>query len=373
MDKKLGFGLMRLPLKDLKDHKSIDMDELKEMVDIYLEKGFSYFDTGYPYHEGMSEVSFRETVVKRYPRDKYTITDKMPLMIITEASQYPLIFEEQLERCGVKYFDYYFLHAIGQGNYETVQDMKGFEFLSKMKKEGKIKCLGFSYHDNAKFLDKILNEHPETELVQLQINYIDWEDQGIEARKCYEVCCKHKVKVAVMEPLKGGVLVDLPKSAEKLLTDYHSNTSIASWGIRFAASLDNVIIVLSGMSNLEQMKDNLQYMYDFKPLTKEEKKVLNQVVDIIKDDIAIPCTGCRYCVDGCPQHIAIPESFALYNDIERNGKHGGSLVRYMNLIKSNGKAQDCISCRKCEEHCPQHIPIVDNLKKVAELFSFLGK
>lgn len=362
---KLGFGLMRLPLTDPADQASINFPVLNEMVDLFFEKGGTYFDTGYPYHNGMSEVAFREAVVKRHPRDSFTITDKMPLMYIQEASQYSTFFQEQLERCGVDYFDYYFLHAIGQLNYSAVQQMNGFDFLKQKKAEGKIRHIGFSYHDNAALLEKVLTDYPETELVQLQINYIDWEDAGIEARKCYEVCCQHGVKVSVMEPLKGGALTRLPQEAGKRLTEYHPDMSLASWGIRFAASLEQVMVVLSGMSSLEQMQDNLSYMENFKPLDSEEEKILFQTVDTIKAKIEIPCTGCRYCVDGCPKHIAIPESFAFYNDLKLNGG-GGGIVRYANLVRANGRAADCIGCGECERRCPQHLTIREYLKRVAE-------
>lgn len=369
--KKLGFGLMRLPLLDKADQKSIDYELLNQMVDLYMEKGFTYFDTGYPYHMGMSEVAFRETVVKRYPREHFTITDKMPLMNIKDAGQYLEIFNEQLERCGVDYFDYYFLHALGQRNYAAVQETDGFGFISKMKENGKIRHIGFSYHDNADFLDKVLTEHPEVELVQLQINYADWDDIGIQSGKCYEVCCKHGKKVAVMEPLKGGILAQLPQEAVDLLKKERPNMSVASWGIRFAASLENVMIVLSGMSNMEQMQDNLGYMEQFKLLTESELEILKSVNNILKREVAVPCTGCRYCVDGCPKHILIPEVFAIYNSFQQHGVRGGAMMRYMDLISMSGKPKDCIECKQCEKSCPQHLPITEHLKKVKEMVSFL--
>lgn len=330
--KKLGFGLMRLPLHDAADQKSIDHECLNQMVDLFMEKGFTYFDTGYPYHMGMSEVAFREAVVKRYPRDCFTITDKLPLMSIKEAKQYPEIFAEQLERCGVDHFDYYLLHALGQRNYGAVQKMDGFGFLSKLKAKGKIRHIGFSYHDNAEFLDQVLTEHPETEFVQLQINYADWDDIGIQAGNCYEVCCRHKKQVIVMEPLKGGILAQLPQEAAVLLKKEQPDMSMASWGIRFAASLENVVMVLSGMSNMEQMLDNLSYMDQFKPFSESELKVLKDVNDILKREVAVPCTGCRYCVAGCPKNIVIPEVFAIYNDFQRHGPRGGAMMRYIGLI-----------------------------------------
>lgn len=369
--KNLGFGLMRLPLQDMADQKSIDYEILNQMVDLFMEKGFTYFDTGYPYHMGMSEVAFREAVVKRYPRDCFTITDKMPLMNIKEAKQYPEIFAEQLERCGVDYFDYYLLHALGQRNYGAVQEMDGFGFLSKLKAEGKIRHIGFSYHDNAEFLNQVLTEHPEIELVQLQINYADWDDIAIQSGKCYEVCRKHGKKVIVMEPLKGGILAQLPQEAADLLKKEQPNMSVASWGIRFAASLENVMMVLSGMSDVEQMQDNLGYMEQFKPLDKSEQELLQTVNSILKKETAVPCTGCRYCVNGCPKNIMIPEVFAIYNDFQRHGPRGGAMMRYMDLISVSGKPKDCVACKQCEKNCPQHLPIMEYLKKVKEAVSFL--
>ncbi len=369
--KRLGFGLMRLPLHDATDQKSIDYGCLNQMVDLYMAKGFTYYDTGYPYHMGMSEIAFREAVVKRYPRECFTITDKMPLMNITEAEQYPEIFAEQLERCGVDYFDYYFLHALGQRNYTAVQDMDGFGFISEMKSKGKIRHIGFSYHDNADFLDKVLTEHPEVELVQLQINYADWDDIGIQSRKCYDVCCKHGKQVVVMEPLKGGILAQLTQEAEELLKNNRPNMSVASWGIRFAASLKNVMVVLSGMSDMEQMRDNLECMEQFEPLKKDEQMLLKDVNTILKKETAVPCTGCRYCVDGCPKNIIIPEVFAIYNDFQRHGVRGGAMMRYMDLISVSGKPKDCIECKRCERSCPQHLPIAEYLKQVKEVVGFL--
>lgn len=369
--KNLGFGLMRLPLHDVTDQKSIDYERLHLMVDMFMEKGFTYFDTGYPYHMGMSEVAFREAVVNRYPRDCFTITDKMPLMNIKEANQYPEIFAEQLERCGVDYFDYYLLHALGQRNYSAVQKMDGFGFLSKLQAEGKIRHIGFSYHDNAEFLEQVLTEHPETELVQLQINYADWNDIGIQSGKCYEVCCRHGKQVIVMEPLKGGILAQLPQEAANLLKKEQPNMSVASWGIRFAASLENVMMVLSSMSDVEQMQDNLSYMEQFKPLCENELEILKSVDAILKRDTAVSCTGCRYCVSGCPKNIVIPEVFAIYNDFQRHGVRGGAMMRYMDLISVSGKPKDCIECKRCENSCPQHLQIAEHLKKVKEVVSFL--
>lgn len=366
--KKLGFGLMRLPQTDPNDWSSIDMEKTMTMIDKYMKAGFTYFDTAYVYHGGNSERAFGTLVAERYPRDSYIVTTKMPVFMTKSAEDYERIFNEQLERCKVEYFDYYFLHAMGRSVYGAVQEQKGFEFMRQKKVEGKIKHIGFSYHDDADMLDKILTDHPETELVQLQLNYIDWENESVQSRKCYEVCVKHGVQVTVMEPLKGGALVRLPETAANILKKENSEAGFASWGIRFAASLDNVMVVLSGMSNIEQVEDNIGYMRNFQPLTDKEHEAVSKTVQIINDSIAIPCTACRYCIEGCPKHIAIPEYFALYNNQKQFGLLAGLATTYGNLTATHGKPDDCINCKQCEKHCPQHLPITENLKLVAEAF-----
>ncbi len=366
--KKLAFGLMRLPLTDKDDYSKVDMDTTRAMIDRYLSQGFTYFDTAYVYHGGMSESVFGQLVAQRYPRDSFEITTKMPIFMINDAQEYPKIFAEQLERCKVEYFDNYLLHSLGKATYENVQKMHGFEFISRMKSDGKIKKIGFSYHDDASTLDHILTDHPETELVQLQLNYIDWEDAGIQSKACYDVCVAHGVEVMVMEPLKGGALANLPEKAEELLKKHSPDMSAASWGIRFAASLENVKGVLSGMSTPEQLEDNMSYMTDFKPLTPDEYAVIDDVVGIIRASIAIPCTACKYCIDGCPENIAIPEYFALFNNQKQFGKLATHTVTFSNIALKRGKPSDCIECGQCEEHCPQHLPIIDNLKLVKDVF-----
>lgn len=368
-NKKLGFGLMRLPLLDPTDYKSIDKENSKKMIDTFINQGFTYFDTAYVYHGGMSERLFGELVSKRYPRSAFTVTTKMPIFIIEKIEDYERIFNEQLERCCVDYFDYYFLHSLNRNSYdEKVQPHKAFEFIAKKKAEGKIKHIGFSFHDNAETLDRILTDHPEVELVQLQINYIDWDSASIESRKCYEVCVKHNKKVAVMEPLKGGKLINIPEDAKKAFKE-SSNLSIASWGIRYAASLENVIIVLSGMSNMEQLIDNTSYMVNFERLTEEEYRVIERVVKIINDAIAIQCTDCKYCIDGCPMNIAIPRYFALYNNVCQFGKLKEYKDRFNNLKEKFGAPSACIECGQCESVCPQHLKIIDLLKVIDKEFN----
>ena len=367
---KLGFGCMRLPLTEAGNFAAVDVAAVERMADEFLAQGFTYFDTAYMYHDFKSECVVREALVKRHCRTHFTLASKLPIMFLKKEEDQERIFSEQLEKCGVDYFDYYLLHNLNDANYRTAEQLGSFGFLSRKKAEGRIRRIGFSFHDGAALLDEILRAHPETEFVQLQINYLDWDNASIQSRKCYETARRHGKPVVVMEPVKGGALAQLPAEAERLFRTVRPDLSPASWAIRFAASLDGVLTVLSGMSTPEQLADNVSYMRDFEPLSPTERDTIAQAVQLINRSIAIPCTGCRYCVDGCPRKIAIPEYFALYNADRQSLNRGFSVqgVYYANLIRRHGKASDCIGCGKCEKSCPQHLPVAKYLGQVAAAF-----
>ena len=368
---KLGFGFMRLPLKDPNDQTSIDYDTLNKMVDKFMERGFTYFDTAWMYMGHESEVAVRKAVVERHPRDSFTVASKMPIGMVKSAENMEEIFNKQLEKTGLEYFDYYLVHNVNASTMPNVEKYDPFKFIAEKKKEGKIKHIGFSFHDNAELLEKILKEHPEVEFVQLQINYIDWDNATIQSRKCYEVAQKYNLPVVVMEPVKGGTLAEVPENVEKIFKAAEPDMSVASWAIRYAASLPGVRTVLSGMTTMEQLEDNTGYMQNFKPLNDSENKTIEEAIKALHAAIAIPCTACRYCVEHCPMKIDIPSMFALYNAEKQDTKDKPFRVQrvyYDNLVKNSGKASQCVHCHSCERHCPQHIKISDWMSEIAKIF-----
>ncbi len=368
--KKLGFGMMRLPEIAVGEEKRVDLDAVCRMVDLFLERGFTYFDTAYFYHDRKSEIVVREALVKRHPRESFVLADKLPVSFLErENLRQEDVFEEQCQKCGVTYFDYYLLHNLNTEHYEIAERHDSFGFVSRLKAEGRVGRMGFSFHDTAEVLDRILTEHPEVDFVQLQLNYLDWESESVQSRLCYKTCQRHGKPVIVMEPVRGGRLAKLPPRAEALLKSARPEMSVASWAIRFSASQKNVFMVLSGMSTMDQLTDNLSYMDSPVPLTAREISMLEETVRIIYEDIAVACTGCRYCVEGCPKQIAIPDVFSIYNTAmqDREGDHAAQRAAYTDLTQSGGKASDCIRCRACEKSCPQRIRIVEALKTVKKV------
>ena len=366
--KNLGFGLMRLPLTNPQDVSSIDMSKLCEMADYFLERGYTYFDTAYMYHGGKSESAVQEALTRRHKRENFFLTSKLPVFYLTQKGDQERIFEEQRKRCGVDYFDNYLLHSLNKSNFETAEKHNSFGYVEKLKREGKVRHIGFSFHDTAEVLESILCAHPEMEFVQLQINYLDWEDARVQSHKCYDVAVKHGKKIIVMEPVKGGTLANPPQAAQDLLRKCHPDWSPASWALRFAASLPNVVTVLSGMSNMQQLSENTSFMGTHIEFGDHERSVIETVIAILNGKKAIPCTACRYCTETCPKNIAIPEYFSLYNEILSKGNFDDGRIAYKKFLVNFGAAADCLHCKKCERVCPQHLPVTEHLKKIDEIF-----
>ena len=363
VQKKLGFGFMRLPMIE----KKVDIEETNRMVDLFIEKGFNYFDTAHGYLDGESERAIKECLTSRYPRDKYVLANKLTDPYFSKAYDIRPFFEEQLKICGVDYFDFYLMHALRKENYDKFKKCRAFETAFELKKEGKIKHVGFSFHDRAEFLEKILSENPEVEFVQIQLNYVDFEDPSVESRKCLEVCRAHGKPAIIMEPVKGGSLVNLP-SAAQMVFDELKGGSNASYAIRFAARQEGGWMVLSGMGNMDMIRDNVGFMKEFKPLGDREREAVDQVCAIFRSQGLIPCTACRYCTERCPKGIDIPALFACMNR-KKVFNNWNSVYYYQNVLTGEGtRASDCLKCGACEEICPQHLKIRDLLVEVSAEF-----
>lgn len=360
---KLGFGLMRLP--KTKDGK-IDLEQTKQMVDRFMEAGLTYFDTAYVYDDGDSERAAKAALVDRYPRESFTLATKLcAWMGAHDEKSAKQQFYTSLERTGAGYFDYYLLHALQAGNYKTYDKYHIWDFVKEQKEKGLIKHWGFSFHATPDILDQLLTDHPDAEFVQLQLNYADWENPDVTARENYEVARKHGKSIVVMEPVKGGALANPPTKVQEIFRQADLKASFASWAIRYAASLDGIITVLSGMSNLEQMEDNLSYMKDFRPLNAHEQQAIRKAQEAINGVKSIPCTACHYCTGGCPKQIPIPEIFAARNRQLVWGQLQEGQAAYDQLAAKGNVASDCICCGQCERACPQQIKVIQRLKECA--------
>ena len=361
---RLGFGLMRLP--KLADG-SIDIEQTATMADMFLEAGGTYFDTAYVYDNGGSEEAFKKAVVDRHPRDSFTIATKLNVRVAKDAESAKQEFFTSLERTGAGYFDFYLLHALMPGSYKLYEEYGIWDFVKEQRDKGLIKHWGFSFHGGPEMLEEVLTDHPDADFVQLQINYADWNSPSVQSGECYRIARAHNKPVVIMEPVKGGGLANPPQKVKDLLNAAAPGASCASWALRYAASLDGVLAVLSGMSNIAQMEDNLSFMKDFKPLSEEEQGIIAQAQEIIEKEITIPCTACSYCTDGCPMSIPIPDIFKVANNNILARKAPPARGAYAKVTKDKGKASDCIQCGQCEAACPQHLEIISLLEECREM------
>lgn len=360
--KNFGFGCMRMQMIEDK----VDLGEFSKMIDAFVDAGFNYFDTAHVYIGGQSETALKACLTSRYPRESYILTNKLSPSNFNSQEEIRPLLDLQLNACGVEYFDFWLMHAMNTELFAKYKACRAFETALELKAEGKIKHLGISFHDKAEVLRQILTEYPQIEAVQIQFNYADFEDENIESRKCYEVCREFNKPIIVMEPVKGGALVNLPKEADEVLKSLKGGSN-ASYAIRFAAGFEGVFMVLSGMGNMAMMQDNLSFMRDFKPLDKTEIQAIKKVCDILKNQDIIPCTDCKYCVDGCPVNIEIPRLFALMNG-KKQLKENSAKADFEKITEDKGKPSDCIECGNCESACPQHLSIRELLKEVADEF-----
>jgi uncharacterized protein len=359
---KLGFGYMRLPRKGM----GFDYEHLNKMVDAFLAQGFTYFDTAFVYTG--SEEALCESLVKRHPREKYQIATKLPMMMIKQSEDMQTMFNTSLQRLGTDYVDFYLLHGLSEAANTQAEELGAWDFVKKLKAEGKIKHYGFSFHDTPENLDIILTRHPDAEFVQLQINYLDWDSEDVQSRKLYETARRHNIPVTIMEPVKGGLLSSEGSELGKVLKAADPNVSVASWAIRFAATLDGIITVLSGMNAMDQLEDNIKTVKNLKQMSDSELATLREAVKVLNSTPRIPCTGCRYCVENCPQKINIPGFLELYNSYLKYNSTANSEFSFMMATMGGGKPSACISCRVCEGHCPQHILISEVLSKIVPIY-----
>lgn len=359
----IGFGFLRLPQKE---DGAIDYDAVNDLVDMFVSLGGRYFDTAYTYHGGFSEEAVRRCLAERWPRDSYVLSDKLPGYMMKDYKECRACAEDQLRRCGVEYFDIYMLHGINKENYENALRHGEFRLLRELKNEGLAKSIGFSFHDTPILLDRVLSEQPDVDVVLLQINYLDWDSEVIRASECYETARKHKKRIMIMEPVKGGTLAELPEEAEKILRAMRPGDSAARWALRFAAGLEGVEAVLSGMNSIEQIEDNLRPM---ELLEGEEREALARCAEIVRADTAIACTSCRYCERGCPKNIPISQYFRLYNELRRKADDDWKVQPVYDAIAADSaRASECIDCRACQEVCPQRLPIAKYMRDVAAAF-----
>lgn len=361
-NKKLGFGFMRLPMKG----DDVDYEQTCRMVDYFLENGFCYFDTAKGYIDGKSEIALKKCLTSRYPRDRYLLTNKLSTNFFDSKEEIRPLFEAQLKACGVDYFDVYLMHSQNKNLYEKYKKCEAYETALELKKEGKIKHFGISFHDTPEMLEQILTDYPQIEVVQIQFNYADFENPSVQSRRCYEVCRKFHKPVIVMEPVKGGSLVNLPPEAQAVLEELQRG-SVASFAIRFAAGFEGVQMVLSGMGSMEMVEDNVKTLKHFSPLDQREQEAIRKVCTILDSLKLIACTSCRYCMEGCPEKISIPDLFACMNN-KNIWKNWNADFYYSVHTQKNGKAMDCINCGKCEQICPQQLPIRKLLQEVSAEF-----
>lgn len=363
--KKLGFGLMRLPTNE---DKTINLPLFKEMVDAFMKNGFTYFDTAYMYHNCTSESAVKEALVDRYPRESYTLTTKLPVWEVADKDGLTPFFDRQREKTGVEYFDYYLLHAVDNGNIVKYDEFECWDWARELKEKGLIRHFGFSFHGTAQLLDELLTKHPEVEFVQLQINYLDWENEVVQSGKCYEVAKKHGMPIMIMEPVKGGTLADLPVKADEILREYDAESSAASWALRFCLSLENVCMILSGMSNPEQLFDNMKTFTENKLLSDDEKALVKKISDTILSIPTVPCTSCEYCLKECVQKLPIPKLIKCLNNARLYGDNYRARNAYKFVTEGKVKASDCIACGACESVCPQHLKISEIMAETAGIY-----